>query len=344
MGFGNFLKNLSDNKILKNSKLTALDIAKTLILVASRHAKYLGKNSCTGYEYALYAIGGRPGWNTNSNLDIFYKGHYTGYSITVETDIEDIVELVVENELTNSMIEIGLINLDITQFAIDEAKNAAKKYIIENRNILNYKSILSNRQDFKTLNAEEIKQIFEICGVYLEKDGLFYNMHGELVSGIREGYNNIGNKIAEISFLNGKQNGFMKFWYPNGMKWLEMEFVFNIPQGLRTLWTESGEKDIETIFDSGKAVKKKMYLTNRTLKFFVQLYRERIKNLNKNYSNKKELYQLIYSVLDREYERINNIANNSTGENRLQNLAFANLINENKDFIVDYIYSSIVSS
>ena len=91
----------------------------------------------------------------------------------------------------------------------------------------------------------------------------------------REGYFEKGQKVHEITYKDGKENGLWTQWYDNGQKWFEGYYNGIIdkrsggrPQwdGLYISWYENGQKRTEGDFKDGNLISKKEWNEDGSVK------------------------------------------------------------------------------
>jgi len=81
--------------------------------------------------------------------------------------------------------------------------------------------------------------------------------------GIKRSYNRIdGHLNSEAPYANGKINGIVKFYYPNGKLFVESPYINGKINGVSKGYHENGKLMSETIFKKGKEGKTKNYDEN----------------------------------------------------------------------------------
>ena len=87
------------------------------------------------------------------------------------------------------------------------------------------------------------------------RDGLWYDGDSEtpFTGVLVDKYPN-GQKMVELHFKDGKEEGLSTEWYANGQKQLEGTSKDGKREGLETHWHENGQKKSEATFKDGKKV------------------------------------------------------------------------------------------
>jgi|SRR3954468_9498357 len=84
------------------------------------------------------------------------------------------------------------------------------------------------------------------------KDGLYYSSSGALYSGTYNSYDLNNVKLASITLVDGKKNGSVTYYYPNGNV-KEMGVFLNDEKNEQWLrWDEAGNKIAEAFYKEGK--------------------------------------------------------------------------------------------
>ena len=94
----------------------------------------------------------------------------------------------------------------------------------------------------------------------VERDGLMYEGDSETPftgAAVRKYAN--GQKAAEGTLKDGKQEGLITGWYENGQKSAEATFKDGKKEGLETQWHENGQKKSEVIWKDGNIVSVKSW-------------------------------------------------------------------------------------
>jgi len=81
-------------------------------------------------------------------------------------------------------------------------------------------------------------------------EGLFL-LNGQPFTGVTIDRNDHGVKIGEVSFLNGREHGVARSWYPNGRPRTEGPYVHGETHGVVKEWFDDGALKSETVCEFG---------------------------------------------------------------------------------------------
>ncbi len=194
----------------------------------------------------------------------------------------------------------------------------------------------------------ELVSMYILCGVKPKEDGLFYEKGSTMpFTGNKIAYGKtlfglIKSKIkrAEMTFENGKQHGPMKLWYKDGNKWLDMGYHKGEPHGWRRLWYENGEVEEESLFEYGVLVEQKNRPNIQILNMFMESYKISLESLGVDITNKKDK-KSIESYLFTEKLIVEEKLRNATGNEKTNLNKLINMIDLNKDDIIDFINQNV---
>lgn len=121
------------------------------------------------------------------------------------------------------------------------------------------------------LNANERPQLLVKVGdVHLiQSGGICYYKHVPLTGCVYERFPN-GTWAKQIPYINGKQDGLMRFWYPNNTLQQERLFVNGNKQGIHKGWWPNGKFQFEYSFDKDEynGPVKEWYANGKLCRFF----------------------------------------------------------------------------
>ena len=87
----------------------------------------------------------------------------------------------------------------------------------------------------------------------VQRDELMYEGDSETpFTGVAVDKHENGQKQAEVTYKDGKQEGLWAHWYESGQKQAEATFKGGKPEGLTTFWYENGQKKSESTWKDGK--------------------------------------------------------------------------------------------
>src|SRR4028119_647670 len=91
------------------------------------------------------------------------------------------------------------------------------------------------------------------------------NLLRVLVTGIGYELNSAGKLINETSYVDGREDGSEKIWYPNGQTESVIEVKWNRPHGKFQHWYEDGKIKDKGVCELGYVVKRKEWDKNGNL-------------------------------------------------------------------------------
>jgi len=103
------------------------------------------------------------------------------------------------------------------------------------------------------------RQPFSGDNICIYKSNGEYAIQGEIKNGLKYGahiqwYEN-GQKMSEVSYIDGKEEGIATAWYENGQKMMEINYKDGNEDGKGTEWNEDGIISSEAIFKDGDCIK-----------------------------------------------------------------------------------------